>query len=129
MLFLPCIVKINLEIRNYFKQFNANLSQEWRFPLRTLQTFRGLPKICENRCVLLKILKSSSESAEKLNHIQLCLPMSIYIAKSSTVEIQLYSSNNMQSLVYPPNVVAITDTSNQSSWKLNKHRLLNQQIY
>lgn len=27
------LVLQNLEIRNYFKQFNVNLPQEWRFPI------------------------------------------------------------------------------------------------
>ena len=31
------LVLKNLEIRNYFKQFNVNLSQEWRFPLNDVK--------------------------------------------------------------------------------------------
>ena len=33
------LVLKNLEIRNYFKQFNVNLSQEWRFPLYDVKFF------------------------------------------------------------------------------------------
>ena len=40
VLWLPLLLEAskqlyNLEIRNYFKQFNVNFFQEWRFPLTT----------------------------------------------------------------------------------------------